>query len=64
MTDLSIQDFNDLSSKELVQILLSEQAKMSGGQEPHLKKTEDSRLFLGSLVGPIIKLTKTRRETC
>jgi hypothetical protein len=64
MTDLFLQDFKDLSSKELVQILLNEQAKMFGEEEPNLKRKEDTRLFLGSLAGLIIKLIKARRETC
>jgi hypothetical protein len=62
MTDLSIQDFKDLSSKELVQSLSNEQAKMFGEQEPHLKKTEDTRLFLSSLAGLIIKVLRVEER--
>jgi hypothetical protein len=64
MTDLFLQDFKDLSSKQLIQILSNEQKKMFGEQESRLNKTGDARLFLNSLAGLIIKAIKARREKC
>ena len=60
MADLFLQDFKDLSSKKLVQVLLNEQEKMFGEQESHLNKTGDTRLFLSSLGGFIIKVIKSK----
>jgi hypothetical protein len=58
MTDLSVQEFKDLSSVKLEQVLLNEQEKMFGEQESHSNRRGDSRLFLSSLAGLIIKVTK------
>jgi hypothetical protein len=60
MTDLSVQDFKDLSSTKLVQVLLNEQTKMFGEQESHLSRKGDSRLFSSSLAGLIIKVIKSK----
>jgi hypothetical protein len=60
MIDLSIQDFKDLSSQELVQILLNEQAKIFGQQESPLNQKGDTRPFLGSLAGLIIKVIEDK----
>jgi len=60
MTDLFLQDYRDLSSEKLVQVLLNEQKKMFGEQKSHLNKTGDTRLFLTSLAGLIIKVIKSK----
>jgi hypothetical protein len=60
MTDLSVQEFKDLSSGKLEQILLNEQTKMFGEQESHLNRKGDSRLFLSSLAGLIIRIIKDK----
>jgi hypothetical protein len=59
MTDLSVQEFKDLSSAKLVEVLLNEQTKMLGEQESYLNKKGDSRFFLNSLAGLIIKIIKS-----
>jgi hypothetical protein len=64
MTDLLFQDIKNLSNKKLVPVLLNERRKMFNEQEPDLKKTKDTRLFLGSLAGLIIRHINSRRETC
>jgi hypothetical protein len=60
MTDLSIQEFKDLSSTKLVQVRLNEQTKRFGGQESHLDGKGDTRLFLSSLAGLIIKVITSK----
>jgi hypothetical protein len=42
MTDLYLQDLKDLSSKELVHVLLNEQKMMFGEQKSHLNNTGHS----------------------
>jgi hypothetical protein len=59
MTDLSVQDFNDLSSEKLVPVLLNERMKMLGEEQPQLSMTGDARLFLSSLAGLITTVPKT-----
>jgi hypothetical protein len=44
MTDLYLQDLKDLSSKELVHVLLNEQKMMFGEQKSHLNNTGDTPL--------------------
>jgi hypothetical protein len=60
MTDLSVQEFKDLSSTKLEQIFLNEQTKMFGEQESHLNREGNSRLFLSSLARLIIKIIKSK----
>ena len=62
MTDLSIQDFNDLSSEKRAQFLLNEHSKMFGEQELHLNKKADPRLFLSSLARLIIKVIRDKEK--
>jgi hypothetical protein len=60
MTDLSVQEFKDLSTAKLVQILLNEKTKMFGEQESHLNRKGDTRLFLSSSAGLIIKVINSK----
>jgi hypothetical protein len=60
MTDLLLQDFKDLSSKKLVQVLLDEQKRMFGEQTFHSNRLGDSRLFLSSLASLIIKVIRSK----
>jgi hypothetical protein len=64
MTDLFLQDFKELSSKKLVHVLLNERKKMFGEQELQLNMPGDARVFLSSLAGLIIKITKKWRKEC
>jgi hypothetical protein len=60
MTDLLLQDFKNLSSKKLVQVLLDEQKKMFGEQTSHSNRRGDSRPFLSPLAGLIIKVIRSK----
>jgi hypothetical protein len=51
MSDLTLQDFRDLFSERLVQVLADEKKKMFAEQKLHLKKREDNRLRSRSFAG-------------
>jgi hypothetical protein len=44
MADLTLEDFRDLLSERLVNVLSSEKKKMFGEQDFHLERREDHRL--------------------
>jgi hypothetical protein len=54
MADLVLQEFRDLFSKNLVEILSNEKTEMFGEQKFHAKKRKDNRLrsrpFAGSML--------------
>jgi len=60
MTDLFLQDFRDLFSENLVQVLSNEKKNMFGEQKSHLKKRGDNRFCSSSLTGSIGKVKKPR----
>jgi hypothetical protein len=64
MADLVLQDFKDLFSEELVQILHDERTKMFGEEKFHFNK--EGRLLLGLETIPrrMIPSVKRRRKTC
>jgi hypothetical protein len=62
MTDLLLHDFKNVSSNTLERVLHDEQKNMFGEQDSHLNKTGDTRLFLSSLAGLIIKFIKDKGE--
>jgi hypothetical protein len=51
MSDLTLQDFRDLFSERLVQVLADEKKKMFVEQKLHLKKGEDNGSCLSSFAG-------------
>lgn len=58
MTDLLVQEFKDISSKKLVQVLLDEQRKMFGEEKPLSGKGKKKQYCLRSLTCPIGKIKK------
>jgi hypothetical protein len=48
MSDLTLQDFRDLFSERLGQVLSDEKQKMFGEQEFQVRTREHNRLSLGS----------------
>ncbi len=64
MTDLILQDFSNLSSKNLAQILSNEKKNMFDEQKSDLKRRENKRLCTSPFAGSIGKIKKARREKC
>jgi hypothetical protein len=59
MTDLTLQDFGDLTGERLVQVLCDEKKRTFGDQKPHGKKKADNRSPSSS---PISSLPNVRRD--
>jgi len=65
MADLVLQDFRDLFSEELVQILHDEKMKMFGEEEKfHFNEEERQSLGFEGALRRMGRLEKERRKTC
>jgi len=59
MADLLLQDFRDLFSRNLVQVLFTEKTKMFGEEKFHAKKREDNWLGSRPLGDPMLTSEKS-----
>jgi len=64
MADLVLQDFRDLFSEELVQILYDERMKMFSEEDVHFNEAERPSLVFGAVPRRMIRSEKHRRKTC
>lgn len=64
MTDLILQDLNNLTSEGLMQTLPDEKKEMFGEQRVLAKKRGVDRLFSSSFAGSVTNVRKTRRKKC
>jgi len=64
MTDLLLQNLNNLTSEGLVPILSNEKLEMLGEQGLPAKKRAVNRLCLSSFAGSVTNVRKTRRKKC
>ena len=61
MTDLILQDLNNLTSEGLAQILSKRKREILGEQRVPAKKRAVNRLYLSSFAGSVTKVTKVRK---
>jgi hypothetical protein len=59
MTDLFLQDFEDIFTEKRAQLLLNERREIFGELVTHSNRTGDTGFFLISLAGLIMKALKT-----
>jgi hypothetical protein len=64
MTDLILQDLNNLTSEGLAQILSKEKREILGAQGLPAKNRAVDRLHLSSFAGSVTNVRKTRRKKC
>jgi hypothetical protein len=64
MTDLLLQDLENLTNEGLVQILSNEKKEMLGELRLSAKKRAVHRSRFNSFVGPVTKIRKARGEIC
>ena len=62
MTDLILQDLNNLTSEGLAQILFKEKREILGELKLHNKRREDNRLGSRPFAGSVTSVRKTRRN--
>ncbi|MBN2033795.1 MAG: hypothetical protein JW836_11005 [Deltaproteobacteria bacterium] len=58
MTDLLLQDLENLTNEELVQLLSNERMRMFGELKLHNKRREDNRLGSRPFAGSMLTLEK------
>lgn len=64
MTDLILQDVNNLTSEGLAQILSKEKREILGEQGLPAKNRAVDRLHLSSFAGSVTKVRKARGKKC
>jgi len=64
MTDLILQDLNNLTSEGLALILSREKREILGEQRAPAKKRAVNRLYLSSFAGSVTKVRKPRGKKC